>query len=48
MIAFSCCHQGASHIRTGKVCQDAAYARFREDDRYAAITSVATGVHGLP
>lgn len=44
MIAFCCCHQGASHIRTGKVCQDAAYARFREDDRYA-VAIVSDG-HG--
>lgn len=44
IIAISCCHQGASHIRTGKVCQDAVYARFRKGDRYA-VAIVSDG-HG--
>lgn len=38
MRAFSSCQQGASHLRSDKVCQDAAYARYEEGDRYAVAT----------
>lgn len=44
MIAFSSCHQGASHKLKGIVCQDAAYARYKRGDRYA-IAVVSDG-HG--
>lgn len=44
MRAFCSCHQGASHRRSGKVCQDAAYARYEEGDRYA-VAIVSDG-HG--
>lgn len=44
MRAFSSCQQGASHLRSGKVCQDAAYARYEEGDRYA-VAIVSDG-HG--
>ena len=44
MLAFSSSHQGASHKRSGKVCQDAAYARYKKRDRYA-VAIVSDG-HG--
>ena len=44
MRAFSSCHIGTSHVRSGKVCQDAAYARYQEGDRYA-VALVSDG-HG--
>ena len=44
MLAFSSSHQGASHKRSGKVCQDAAYARYEKGDRYA-VAIVSDG-HG--
>ena len=44
MRAFCSCQQGASHLRSGKVCQDAAYARYEEGDRYA-VAIVSDG-HG--
>lgn len=44
MFAFSSSHQGASHKRNGKVCQDAAYARYKKGDRYA-VAIVSDG-HG--
>ena len=43
-LAFSSSRQGASHIKAGKVCQDAAFARCREGDKYA-IAIVSDG-HG--
>ena len=43
-MAFSSCHQGASHLAAGKVCQDAAYARYFEGDAYA-VAIVSDG-HG--
>lgn len=45
ILAFCSCHQGASHKKTGKVCQDYAFARFKEEiDRYA-VAIVSDG-HG--
>lgn len=44
LLAFCSCHQGESHKKTGKVCQDAAFARCREEDRYA-VAIVSDG-HG--
>lgn len=44
LLAFHSCHQGASHKRTGKVCQDYAFARFKPKDFYA-IAIVSDG-HG--
>lgn len=44
MLAFSSSHQGASHKRSGKACQDAAYARYKKRDRYA-VAIVSDG-HG--
>ncbi len=44
LLAFCSSHQGESHKRTGKVCQDAAFARFKEIDRYA-VAIVSDG-HG--
>lgn len=44
MRAFCSCHQGTSHRRSDKVCQDAAYARYEEGDRYA-VAIVSDG-HG--
>ena len=44
MLAFKSSHQGASHKRSGKVCQDAAYARYEKGDRYA-VAIVSDG-HG--
>lgn len=46
MRAFSSCQQGASHLRSGKVCQDAAYARYEEGDRYA-VAIVSDGHGGV-
>lgn len=44
IVAFHSCHQGASHKKTGKVCQDYAFARFRAKDFYA-VAIVSDG-HG--
>ena len=44
LLAFYSCHQGASHKKTGKVCQDYAFARFKEMDSYA-VAIVSDG-HG--
>lgn len=44
MLVFSSSHQGASHKRSGKVCQDAAFARYEKGDRYA-VAIVSDG-HG--
>lgn len=43
-LAFHACHQGASHKKTGKVCQDAAFSRCRANDFYA-VAIVSDG-HG--
>lgn len=42
LLAFHSCHQGESHIKIGKVCQDYAYSRM--GDRYA-VAIVSDG-HG--
>lgn len=44
MLAFSSCHQGASHKAKGTACQDASFARYKRGDRYA-IAVVSDG-HG--
>lgn len=44
LFAFHSCHQGESHKKMGKVCQDAAYSRFRDNDHYA-VAIVSDG-HG--
>ncbi len=44
LFAFHSCHQGASHKRIGKVCQDYAFSRCKPGDFYA-IALVSDG-HG--
>lgn len=44
ILAFHSCHQGASHKKTGKVCQDFAFSRCKEKDFYA-VAIVSDG-HG--
>lgn len=45
LFAFSSSHQGASHKKTGKVCQDAAFARYRQGRDKYAVAIVSDG-HG--
>ena len=45
LLAFYSCHQGASHKRTGKVCQDYAFARYNAKTDFYAVAIVSDG-HG--
>lgn len=44
MYTFHSSHQGSSHKKKDKICQDAAYSRFQDNDRYA-VAIVSDG-HG--
>lgn len=44
VFAFNCCHQGASHRKVNKICQDASYSFSRKNSAYAmAIISDGHG-----
>lgn len=45
ILAFHSCHQGASHKKTGKVCQDYAFARYKKEVDSYAVAIVSDG-HG--